>query len=109
MNLGELEREMDGGKNQNYPITDTQRIDWLQSGHGVVALSKKLLMGGTKTVFTANFEEQSWDEHEDVRKAIDLAMSKNVCPNCGNSRQVWINQITKRLTCHRWGCNNMEV
>lgn len=31
---------------------------------------------------------------------------KAVCLNCGNNRQVWVNQITKRLTCHRVGCNN---
>ena len=31
------------------------------------------------------------------------------CPNCGNDRQVWINQITKKLTCHRVGCNNLEL
>lgn len=33
----------------------------------------------------------------------------NICPNCGSESQVWINQITKRLTCHRWGCNNFEL
>jgi hypothetical protein len=26
------------------------------------------------------------------------------CPRCGNNRQVWRNQITGRLTCHRSGC-----
>lgn len=88
-------------------FTDKDRLDWLQSGHGVVALSKP----GGKTVFSANFEEQDWDEHEDVRDAIDVVISKqrNSCPNCGNVRQVWRNQITKRLTCHRYGCNNLEI
>lgn len=31
------------------------------------------------------------------------------CPNCGNNRQVWVNQITHKLTCHRVGCNNLEL
>ena len=28
-----------------------------------------------------------------------------VCPKCGNNRQVWTNQVTGRLTCHRAGCH----
>jgi hypothetical protein len=87
-------------------FTDKDRLDWLQSGHGVVTLSKP----DGSTVFTANFEDQDWDEHESVREAIDVAMRKSkVCPICGNNRQVWVNQDTKRLTCHRYGCNNMEI
>jgi len=88
-------------------ITDKERIDWLQSGHGVVSLSKP----GGRRVFSANFEEQGWDEYEDVREAIDAAIlkKKNSCPICGNDRQVWRNQITKKLTCHRYGCNNAEI
>lgn len=40
----------------------------------------------------------------------DRAYANRVkCPNCGNNRQVWINQITKKLTCHRVGCNNLEL
>ena len=27
------------------------------------------------------------------------------CPSCGNNRQVWVNQITNRLTCHRAFCH----
>ena len=27
------------------------------------------------------------------------------CPTCGNNRQVWVNQITRKLTCHRAGCH----
>ena len=30
-----------------------------------------------------------------------------ICPNCGNSRQVWRNQITKRWTCHRAHCDTV--
>ena len=93
-------------------MTDKQRIDWLQSGHGVVALAKELSGGGTKTVFSANFSDQDWDEHEDVRLAIDVAMEKEkrtTCPKCDSNTQVWFNQITKKLTCHRWGCNNAEI
>lgn len=32
-----------------------------------------------------------------------------ICSICGNNRQVWTNQITGKLTCHRYGCNNKEV
>ena len=31
------------------------------------------------------------------------------CPNCGNNRQVWRNQLTHKLTCHRVGCNNLKL
>lgn len=27
------------------------------------------------------------------------------CPKCGNNRQVWINQITGSLKCHRAFCD----
>ncbi len=27
------------------------------------------------------------------------------CPDCGNNRQVWVNQITGKMTCHRAGCH----
>lgn len=27
-----------------------------------------------------------------------------ICHHCGNNRQVWVNQITGLLTCHRLGC-----
>jgi hypothetical protein len=26
------------------------------------------------------------------------------CPKCGNNRQVWRNQITDKITCHRANC-----
>ncbi len=26
------------------------------------------------------------------------------CPKCGNNRQVWKNQLSGELTCHRVGC-----
>lgn len=32
-------------------------------------------------------------------------MSTPACPKCGNNRQVWVNQITKVLTCHRAYCH----
>ena len=89
-----------------YPITDKKRIDWLQSGRGVTALSK----AGGKIVFSANFEDQDWDEFEDVREAIDSAMQReDICPNCRSYTQVWVNQLTNKLTCHRYGCNNLEL
>lgn len=28
-----------------------------------------------------------------------------ICPNCGNNRQVWVNQITNKFTCHRTWCH----
>jgi len=27
------------------------------------------------------------------------------CPRCGNNRQVWVNQITGKITCHRVNCH----
>ena len=29
----------------------------------------------------------------------------DVCPRCGSSAQVWPNQLTGKLTCHRVGCH----
>lgn len=29
------------------------------------------------------------------------------CPKCGNNRQVWKNQITGKLTCHRAFCHTV--
>ncbi len=29
------------------------------------------------------------------------------CPKCGNNRQVWVNQITGLLTCHRMFCHTV--
>lgn len=29
------------------------------------------------------------------------------CPKCGNNRQVWRNQVTDLLTCHRLGCDTV--
>ena len=39
-------------------------------------------------------------------------MKNNNLPNCkicGNNRQVWKNQITGKLTCHRLGCHKEIV
>lgn len=30
-----------------------------------------------------------------------------MCPNCGNSRQVWRNQISGKWTCHRAHCDTV--
>ena len=27
------------------------------------------------------------------------------CPKCGSEKQVWRNQITNKITCHRYGCH----
>jgi hypothetical protein len=29
------------------------------------------------------------------------------CPRCGNNRQVWVNQITGQLICHRANCHTV--
>lgn len=31
--------------------------------------------------------------------------AETVCPKCNSSTQVWVNQITGKLTCHRVGCH----
>jgi hypothetical protein len=105
--LKECERQIVQLETENMRINeDKLRLDWLQYGHGVVALSKS----AGKIVFSANFEEQDWDEHEDVRKAIDVVKNTSPkCPKCGSHTQLWVNQDTKKLTCHRWGCNNVEL
>lgn len=33
--------------------------------------------------------------------------SPPVCPNCGNNRQVWVNQLTGLMTCHRIWCQRL--
>jgi len=33
--------------------------------------------------------------------------SMPVCPKCGNNRQVWENQITGKITCHRAYCHTV--
>ena len=35
------------------------------------------------------------------------SMSLPSCPRCGNNRQVWRNQITGKLTCHRAFCHTV--
>jgi hypothetical protein len=32
-----------------------------------------------------------------------------ICPKCGSDSQVWKNQNTGKLTCHRFGCENLEL
>ena len=41
-----------------------------------------------------------------VPKDICVELSYVVCPICNSNTQVWINQITNKVTCHRVGCNN---
>lgn len=53
--------------------SDTDRLNWLQSGHGVVALQGP---SGSGIVFSANFSNQYPTEHKDVRIAIDKAISR---------------------------------
>ena len=51
-----------------------------------------------------------------VENIIDLLNTKTftpnelgICPKCLSESQVWRNQITKKLTCHRIGCDNLEL
>lgn len=59
-------------KGKKKPITDKQRLDWLQEGHCVIGLSK----ADKSVVFSADFHEQDWSEFPNVRDAIDFAMNK---------------------------------
>ena len=38
------------------------------------------------------------------RKTKAFRIGPPACPKCGNNRQVWVNQLTGVLTCHRYGC-----
>lgn len=31
------------------------------------------------------------------------------CTICGTKTQIWVNQITGSLTCHRYGCENIRI
>ena len=56
-------------------ITDKEMLDWIQQGgHGVVCLVNSRAKSGR--TFCANFHEQDWDEHEDVREAISIVMQR---------------------------------
>jgi hypothetical protein len=41
---------------------------------------------------------------EVCRECSPSPSSNPICPRCNNNRQVWVNQITKVMTCHRVGC-----
>ena len=38
------------------------------------------------------------NNHDAIKKRFPI------CPRCGNNRQVWKNQISGKMTCHRLGC-----
>ncbi len=40
------------------------------------------------------------------RKRAKVIPDIKVCPLCESNTQVWVNQLTNKLTCHRYGCNN---
>lgn len=46
-------------------------------------------------------QQIGWQAHGLVYRSKFKAFS---CPRCGNGDQVWVNQITGILTCHRAGC-----
>jgi len=37
----------------------------------------------------------------------DNCLKAPKCPTCGNNRQVWVNQDTEKMTCHRFGCHTV--
>lgn len=45
-------------------------------------------------------EKEWWNNPVDVKPVPN-------CPKCKNNRQVWINQITGKLTCHRAWCHTV--
>lgn len=49
------------------------------------------------------------EESETLLCGLENSKKLPECSNCGNSRQVWRNQLTHKLTCHRIGCNNLEL
>ena len=44
-------------------------------------------------------------ENENVDYMQRLKRIVNKCPKCGDHRQVWVNQITGKLTCHTAFCH----
>lgn len=39
--------------------------------------------------------------------ALQQTAGMPACPKCGNNRQVWVNQITGLITCHRAHCDTV--
>lgn len=50
--------------------------------------------------------KEEWLRQYKALKNIEAAIK---CPKCGNDRQIWRNQLTHKLTCHRVGCDNLEL
>ena len=48
---------------------------------------------------------QYYDDDEYPPNTPDHRPKVPSCPRCGNNRQVWANQITGKMTCHRAGCH----
>jgi len=46
-------------------------------------------------------------KHDSEKVRMDLLDQIPRCPKCGNNRQVWRNQITHLLTCHRAWCDTV--
>ena len=40
----------------------------------------------------------------DKRQNNGIIEPRPVCPRCKSSSQVWVNQLTGKMTCHRAGC-----
>jgi len=85
------------------------RADFLKARdlHSVAA-SDKDYEGEYETGMRLSAAAVAW---QDATNRLDATIAKlglggiPNCPDCGNNRQVWVNQITGKMTCHRAGCH----
>jgi len=68
-------------------------VEGRDSKREIVNMVRWLIMDKAETVRCSMKEER--DQKEEPPE----------CPWCGNNRQVWENQITGKMTCHRAGCH----
>ena len=61
--------------------------------------NSKLLDAGMKCVVCRT----EYDSNNKCKCGRNLA-DWPICTKCGNNRQVWVNQLTDRITCHRASC-----
>ena len=64
-------------------------------------------LGWQHSVSLRNYVKISYD-NKTSKDLIELKPEfLPICPKCGNNRQVWKNQISGKLTCHRAFCNTI--
>lgn len=89
----------------NAPETKVQRDELLTE--------LKIIANADPSKWDADVKDQfqQWAQNR-ARAVIAKAEGKEqgsaahpICPNCKSNAQVWSNQITGRLTCHRLGCH----